>query len=782
MPVRKSTLLLRVLLRILTCCGSTVLPLTVLVTLSSGSQRSFALGPASACCIGSTCLVTDERDCETQGGYFLSLVGLCTANICATGACCLEADGLGVPQCRDDDGLGGAMDESFCASLGGAYVGGSNCVDGAPCPFHQVPDGYEVIDVTPISLQGFEIFNAQINDCGQITFPVRFRAFDNSTSEVLLYDNGSIVQLTEDDALDTFPDVNDDGALVWSRRLPDRPSTEEPDPVIWRAGQLWTLGQGFGARINGSQHVTWSWGFQNCAATSDIYCYNARSVQLLFSDGLSNQGPEINNLDDIAWTRYKFPCAGPCCPSWTSDIMLYSQGSASVLPSAASQPQGVSIDNLGRVAWSGFGVEVWDQGVTTPLFWGSIPGLSDRGDIAFSLFGPMSYQLWLYREGNLSRLTTQEEIDNRIDGINAEMNAAGEIAWAWHPNGLLSPSGIKMLRRIRTGDVDIDDDVDMQDFVYFPGCYTGPAATDGLCQCRFLDIDHDRDVDIDDFNLFLSNYVGPLEDCNGNGTLDLEEMAVGTSADCNRNGIPDECDFSSGTSVDANGDGKPDDCVCPGLKAPWLEIFPVDLARFFTIIPRNAGKQTAIRVTLTSLHHPDPPYTIGPTTDFSTFEGQVRWVGPPTQYIESEAVPDLFWAAALQCIPHYRDWSTLDLLHVTGAEVLPSSRYDVDVVGEFCNTGVSTNFSPSVMVLTSRWGDVASPYNPPSETTQPDAVDLAALVDKFRSQPGAPIKAQALLAGNVPDPTLDIGFDHISACVDAFRGAGYPYPGPASCP
>jgi hypothetical protein len=57
-------------------------------------------------------------------------------------------------------------------------------------------------------------------------------------------------------------------------------------------------------------------------------------------------------------------------------------------------------------------------------------------------------------------------------------------------------------------------------------------------------------------------------------------------------------------------------------------------------------------------------------------------------------------------------------------------------------------------------------------------------VNKFKSLLGAPIKAQALLAGDangVIDPAPDVDFDQISACVDAFKGQPYPYT-IATCP
>jgi hypothetical protein len=51
-----------------------------------------------------------------------------------------------------------------------------------------------------------------------------------------------------------------------------------------------------------------------------------------------------------------------------------------------------------------------------------------------------------------------------------------------------------------------------------------------------------------------------LEDCNGNGIPDLEDIASGTSLDCNLNSVPDECDIAEETSFDCNANGTPDEC------------------------------------------------------------------------------------------------------------------------------------------------------------------------------------------------------------------------------
>ena len=198
----------------------------------------------------------------------------------------------------------------------------------------------------------------------------------------------------------------------------------------------------------------------------------------------------------------------------------------------------------------------------------------------------------------------------------------------------------------------------------------------------------------------------------------------------------------------------------------------------------GAAHPTAIRVQLVSLHHVDPPYTGGPSAPFTSFEGQIRWVGPPAEYVESSANPIPFYAASLQCTPYYQNWSTVGLLHVTGSAIVPSSLYEVVNVGASCIGAEEscTVVSAPLEVVTTRWGDVEVPYNPPSPTVQPDVGDIGALLNKFRSVPGAPIKVRALLAGNdsfgnITTTVLGVDFDfsHIAACVDAFRGKPYPY-------
>ncbi len=264
---------------------------------------------------------------------------------------------------------------------------------------------------------------------------------------------------------------------------------------------------------------------------------------------------------------------------------------------------------------------------------------------------------------------------------------------------------------------------------------------------------------------------------------------MGLRADDDSDQVPngsDNCRFAPNQNqADSNFDGIGDACA-PNPEAASEDPTGIDKSRSISFeVPTDL---VSIRVKLLSLHHPDPPYTGGSAADFSTFEGQIRWVGPPAQYVESSSNATPFYAASLQCTPHYQDWSSLGLVHVLGSPIVPSSIYEVENVGASC-AGIEascTAVSARLSISTTRWGDVEIPYNPPSTTAQPDVGDIAALVSKFRSAPGGPIKARALLAGddafgNITSLNVDFGFGHIAACVDAFRGKPYPHT-IAACP
>ena len=320
-------------------------------------------------------------------------------------------------------------------------------------------------------------------------------------------------------------------------------------------------------------------------------------------------------------------------------------------------------------------------------------------------------------------------------------------------------------------------DTSRANFVFPPPCNSSGG---------FADVSCNPSISVGDFSILGCN--DPPLGYGGNIVLDIPVGAAGTytidlspDSDMQAGNPPWPLEFEIWSSsvtiaprVPPIPQANPDPDAAAAARTAGL---------FFA--PQSAAVDPfAIRVTLTSLHHPDPPYSGGTTTDFSAFEAQHRWVGAPTEFVESSGNPTTFMAATLQCTPHYLDWTTIGLIYVIGREVVPSSTLSIVTLGSSCqgNEDTCTLVSDPLEIATGRWADVEAPFNPPSASAQPDFGDIAALVNKFRSVPGALSKVRTKLQPDIPIMNTDVDFVDISECVNAFKGKGYPFSGPLPCP
>jgi hypothetical protein len=210
--------------------------------------------------------------------------------------------------------------------------------------------------------------------------------------------------------------------------------------------------------------------------------------------------------------------------------------------------------------------------------------------------------------------------------------------------------------------------------------------------------------------------------------------------------------------------------------------------RYFALRPLNPGLPTALRVTLTSLHHPDPPNVPeAPPPDLTGAEGEVRWIGEVSTCADSDTLGSSFKCARLQCDPAFIDWSA-DLagatLYVTGSEVAPSSTYEVQAITEGCDVQSEAAYSPPRQVSTARWGDIVAAFQAPSPATltQPDVLDISAQVDKLKDLASAVIKPRSQLLPADVDPHTAISVLEVSRTVDGVKSAAYPFTIAQSCP
>ncbi|UCC30163.1 MAG: right-handed parallel beta-helix repeat-containing protein [Phycisphaerales bacterium] len=230
--------------------------------------------------------------------------------------------------------------------------------------------------------------------------------------------------------------------------------------------------------------------------------------------------------------------------------------------------------------------------------------------------------------------------------------------------------------------------------------------------------------------------------------------------------------------------------TCPAVYGVEGEYPRVNKNRYLSFSPTNAGRATAIRVTLVNLPVP-----------FHVFNGQTMWVGPPQEICEnagqgSGVLPEdcgiapglesaTFMTATLQHEPYYTYWGTFGTIHVYHELLVPDGNYVVQAIDEACNVGIEGVYSLTLEVDTSIWGDLVrncttTPCGPPDGVVG-IATDVTAVLDKFKNLPGAPSKARCDLEPSSPD--LLINITDVSRALDAFRGFGYPFePDPAPPP
>jgi len=214
---------------------------------------------------------------------------------------------------------------------------------------------------------------------------------------------------------------------------------------------------------------------------------------------------------------------------------------------------------------------------------------------------------------------------------------------------------------------------------------------------------------------------------------------------------------------------------------PARDLTTLDGSRYIRFLPPFQEEPIAIRVRLVSLLNPTGGLPTG-SPDLAPFEGQVRWVGAPSQFIDSNTEGTTFFAAETTCDPVCLDWSAFDVVQVFGGEITPDSVYEIQAIRCSCDVNVEDDFSAALSVSTAHWGDAVEPFFYPTAQVQPDFNDISAVVSKFLETPGALSKTRTQLQPNRVNPTESVDFRDISVDVAAFLDGVYGFVGPCVCP
>ena len=125
------------------------------------------------------------------------------------------------------------------------------------------------------------------------------------------------------------------------------------------------------------------------------------------------------------------------------------------------------------------------------------------------------------------------------------------------------------------------------------------------------------------------------------------------------------------------------------------------------------------------------------------------------------------------------------VIQLSDCNIVPCAAYTIEAIS---NVGYPAGpYSPPlVLTTTPTWGDIVSHSYSPGDGIV-DAIDVVAMVDRFKSTPGAPPGPWCDLYGNRPTQGVNFNIDafDIVLAVDAFKGFDYPFSGPTAsgqCP
>jgi hypothetical protein len=403
-----------------------------------------------------------------------------------------------------------------------------------------VPPGYEVVRLTDD--EWWDI-RPRINNLGHVVWHKWI--VDSYGSEIFLYDGVRIRQITDNDVIDSFADINDHGVMVWGRRTKPDLGDDGNEIVVFdgQAERVITDNMHYdgGSKVNNLGHIVWQQRTPGRCPTYRLMFWDGRETRILVDDGYGNQVPEINDFDQIAWTRYD-DCVNP----WKGMIRYYTGREIINITDGTRQDQNVTLNNVGLVGYDApppeNGIRTWTHGREGLLVdWAAFGTVNASGAWAISRWHQELevWQVWLWDNGP-ERLT-----DSTLTEGGGQINDCGEVAWERHERSQWDV----MLLRVISGDADHDGKVTRDDFAAgFGSGITGPRRGIPFCEGPSADMDRDGDVDLHDFALMQAADVLPehfirVAECMA-GPEPPRDLCACLAADFDRDGDVDLRDFA----------------------------------------------------------------------------------------------------------------------------------------------------------------------------------------------------------------------------------------------
>lgn len=217
----------------------------------------------------------------------------------------------------------------------------------------------------------------------------------------------------------------------------------------------------------------------------------------------------------------------------------------------------------------------------------------------------------------------------------------------------------------------------------------------------------------------------------------------------------------------------------PVFPPPGQEPGGANKNRFISfVVPGDfAGTDTALRVELVQVGMP-PGAPAGRQFRYVT---SISGPGGPLTCSDDAPLFSDYACARLGCEPEYRDWGGElggQVLHVTGAAVVPASIFSVVHIAESCGSAPDADScdvgSANLELATAVWGDLTGGSGMPDGFA--NVLDISTIVDKLKGLESSLYEPQVWLKDAMPNPaSTSVNVLDLALVVEGVKGIPYLY-------
>ncbi len=272
--------------------------------------------------------------------------------------------------------------------------------------------------ITQITDNNYNDEYPQLNDNGFIVW----QSHDGNDWEIYLYDRNNITQVTDNDYDDYSPQINKSGQIAW---IGEPPFLGKEVYLYYGTNTTQISGNEIGYNyfdLNDNGHIVWS-GVPDGGSSYEIFYYNSVTTTQLTSNTFGDDNADLNNSNYITWYG---GAAGH------EQIYFYDGVSITQLTSTGDRNTSPRINSNGHITWyrsdGDWEIYLYDgtsiSQITNNTFDDYTPIISDNGNIVWKGYNGLDSEVWLYDGASPRAITNNGNADDYY-----QINDHGSIVW-----------------------------------------------------------------------------------------------------------------------------------------------------------------------------------------------------------------------------------------------------------------------------------------------------------------------------------------------------------------